>query len=91
MSERLTEKALEAAAVSATVHVVLPPAARVVGVQVRLDSAAATPRLSDVLTEVPFNEAVICTVVAELTAEAETLNEALVEPAPTVTEEGTVR
>jgi hypothetical protein len=71
------------------VQVALAPAARVLGLHASEFSVAATARESEVLTEVPFSAAVICTVVAEVTAEAVAVKEAVVKPAATVTEAGT--
>lgn len=92
LSETATEVLAEAAADNVTVHVEVPPDVTVDGEHCSRETVAAGGvMVSDAVAETPLNEAVIVTGWLLVTDPAVAVKLALVEPAATVTEAGTVR
>ena len=90
MDDKLTVKAAVAALVSDTVQVEVPPGLSVVGEQLRADRAAGATNPSENVREPPLRLAVRVALVSLDTLAAVAVNVALVEPAATVTEAGTL-
>ena len=90
LEDRLTVKADVAALVSDTVQVEVPPGLSAVGAQLREVSAAEAVNPSEKVAEPPFKVAVSVALASLETAAAVAVKLALVLPAFTVTEAGTV-
>ena len=90
MDDKLTVKAAVAALVSDTVQVEVPPGLSVVGEQLRADRVAGAINPSENVREPPLRLAVRVALVSLDTLAAVAVNVALVDPAPTATEAGTV-
>jgi hypothetical protein len=88
--DRLTVKAEVAALVSDTVQVEIPPGLSVVGRQLRDERATGAVNPSENVRETPLRVAVKVALVSVETAAAVAVNVAVVNPALTVTEAGTV-
>jgi hypothetical protein len=90
LEDKLTGKAAVAALVSDTVQVEAPPGLSVLGEQLRAERAAGAINPSEKVREPPLRLAVRVALVSALTLAAVAVKVALVDPAATVTEAGTL-